>query len=102
VSQNEITVQGTLNADGTLQLDEKPNLPPGRVTVVLRQETAPQTKEGWWPYMQAMRKRLEEAGHHFLDEKEMEDYIAWMRGDDDRLDEVLRQTESQEEKPEGS
>jgi len=30
-----------LNADGTLQLDEKPALAPGRVTVVLRQEAVP-------------------------------------------------------------
>ena len=30
MSQIEITVQGTLNPDGTVQLDEKPNLSPGR------------------------------------------------------------------------
>lgn len=34
----EVTVQGTLDEDGTLHLDEKPNLVPGRVTIVLRQE----------------------------------------------------------------
>jgi hypothetical protein len=36
----ETVIEGTLNADGTLTLDEKPNLPPGRVKVVLRQEAA--------------------------------------------------------------
>jgi hypothetical protein len=30
-----------LNPDGTLELDRRPNLPPGRVTVVLRQEPEP-------------------------------------------------------------
>jgi hypothetical protein len=30
-----IQVQGTLREDGTLVLDEKPNLPPGRVNVLL-------------------------------------------------------------------
>lgn len=38
MSQIETVLQGTLHADGTLTLDEKPNLPPGRVKVVLRQE----------------------------------------------------------------
>lgn len=38
MSAGEIEVAGTLRADGTLQLDEKPNLAPGRVTVVLRHE----------------------------------------------------------------
>jgi hypothetical protein len=42
-----IEMQGTLQADGTLVLDEKPSLPPGRVRVVLhsdaleRQSTTP-------------------------------------------------------------
>ncbi len=35
----EIIVEGTLKPDGTLELDRKANLSPGRVTVVLRQET---------------------------------------------------------------
>jgi hypothetical protein len=34
----EIVVAGTLKPDGTLELDQKPNLPAGRVTVVLRPE----------------------------------------------------------------
>ena len=33
----ETEVEGTLKPDGTLELDERPNLPPGRVKVVLRQ-----------------------------------------------------------------
>jgi hypothetical protein len=31
----EITVEGTLKPDGTLELDHKPNLGPGRVKVTL-------------------------------------------------------------------
>ena len=34
----EAVIEGTLLPDGTLELDEKPNLAPGRVRVVLRQE----------------------------------------------------------------
>lgn len=39
MSLTEIVVEGTLMPDGTLQLDEKPRLSPGRITVVLRQES---------------------------------------------------------------
>ena len=35
----ETVIKGTLKPDGTLELDAKPNLPAGRVKVVLRQET---------------------------------------------------------------
>lgn len=38
MSAGEVQLRGTLKADGTLQLDETPNLSPGRVTVVLRHE----------------------------------------------------------------
>jgi hypothetical protein len=45
MSLTEITVEGTLKPDGTLELDQKPNLAPGRVTVILQPApsgTAPQ------------------------------------------------------------
>jgi hypothetical protein len=38
MSLNEVVVEGTLKPDGTLELDRKPNLSPGRVTVLLRQQ----------------------------------------------------------------
>ncbi len=39
MEQTQVTVEGTLQPDGTLVLDEKPALPPGRVRV--RVEAAP-------------------------------------------------------------
>ena len=61
----ETVIEGTLQADGTLVLDENPNLPPGRVTVLLRQQAPYRAAggrsvlaadaghvgraEGWWP-----------------------------------------------------
>jgi len=33
MSFTETVIEGTLKPDGTLELDERPNLPPGRVTV---------------------------------------------------------------------
>jgi hypothetical protein len=35
MSSNAIELQGTLREDGTLVLDDKPNLPPGRVKVTI-------------------------------------------------------------------
>jgi hypothetical protein len=82
MSLQEIVVAGTLKPDGTLELDEKPTLPPGRVTVVLRQESeseAAAPQEGWWPYMQRVRAEREAAGYHFMDEAEMEGHLLWLR-----------------------
>src|SRR4029078_7304408 len=38
MTYTEVVGEGTLKPDGTLELDQKPNLAPGRVQVVLRQE----------------------------------------------------------------
>jgi hypothetical protein len=40
MSFSEVVIEGTLKPDGTLELDQKPNLRPGRVTVILRQGAA--------------------------------------------------------------
>jgi len=72
MSLSEITMEGTLKPDGTLELDAKPSLVPGRVTVVLRQETeAPPPQEGWWPYLQRIRAEREAAGYPFMNEEEV-------------------------------
>lgn len=47
MSTGEVEAAGTLAADGTIQLDQKPNLAPGRVIVVLRRER--QTANGQPP-----------------------------------------------------
>lgn len=48
--------QGTLKPDGTLELDEKPNLPAERVKVLLRQQPdeIPANKKAFWLGMEAM------------------------------------------------
>lgn len=57
MSQIQVVVQGTLRADGTVVLDEKPNLPPGRVQVVVQalaeMPELPQD-DPFWQRMQAM------------------------------------------------
>ena len=65
MSLTETMIEGTIQPDGTLLLDEKPNLSPGRVTVVLRQETAIGTPKDdpFWQRMQAMWDAQDAAGH---------------------------------------
>lgn len=86
MSEIQVEVQGTLESDGTLRLDKKPALPPGRVTVLLR-PAAPALPPGaptdWFEYMQWARKQLEDSGHHFMGEEEMAAWIRELRGEDD-------------------
>ena len=95
----EIVVEGTLKPDGTLELDQKPSLSPGRVTVVLRQSEANPPKQDWWQYMQRVRAEREAAGYHFMNEQEMQAHVDWLR-EPDRTDVLLRQTdEAHREQP---
>lgn len=46
-------IHGTLRPDGTLELDEQPNLPAGRVRVLLQRESAvPQQRADTWTVLQ--------------------------------------------------
>jgi hypothetical protein len=91
MSLSEFSVEGTLKPDGTLELDHKPSLAPGRVTVVLRRESQPTPQEGWWPCMQRVRAEREIAGYHFMGEAEMETHMQWLREDEDRIDQIYRE-----------
>jgi hypothetical protein len=92
MSLTEVVIEGTLKPDGTLELNEKPNLSPGRVTVVLRQESlsAP-PQEDWFQFMQNARNKMEQAGCHFMDEKEIHAHVERLR-EADRIDDLLRES----------
>lgn len=95
MNPSETIVEGTLQPDGTLVLDSRPNLPPGRVTVVLRQEeAAPPPQEDWWQFLLAARRRMEEAGCHFMNDEEVQAHIDWLR-EGDQIDELLHAAEEQ-------
>jgi hypothetical protein len=46
MSLSEVVIEGTLKPDGTLQLDQKPSLSPGRVQVTVKPLTASSTGQG--------------------------------------------------------
>jgi hypothetical protein len=100
MSLTEVVVQGTLKPDGTLELDQKPSLPPGRVTVVLRQASEPTPpNEDWWQFMQRVRAEREAAGYHFMNEEEMNAHLEWLR-EGDRIDDLLRQVDEERQRRE--
>jgi hypothetical protein len=91
MSLQEIVVTGIIKPDGTLDLDQKTNLAPGRVTVVLRQESeVPTPREDWWQFMQRTRSELEAAGSRFMNEQEVSAHIEWLR-EGDPIDDLLQE-----------
>jgi hypothetical protein len=46
MSFHEVMIEGTLKPDGTLELDQKPSLSPGRVTVILQPAQAKTSGQG--------------------------------------------------------
>ena len=81
MSLEEAIVAGTLEPDGTLVLDQKPNLPPGRVTIVLRPETevVPPNTDPFRQRMQAMWDAQKASGHVPRSVEEVDDQQRRMR-----------------------
>ena len=64
MSLSEVIVEGTLTPAGTLELDQKPNLAPGRVRVIVQPLAEPiPTWADFWTRMQAIRDRQKASGH---------------------------------------
>ena len=91
MSLQEIVVTGTLKPDGTLDLDQKLNLAPGRVTVVLRQESEAGAARGLVAIHATHPAQLETAGGRFMNEEEVNAHIEWLRAGDS-IDELLRES----------
>ena len=71
---------GTVLADGTLELDETPHVPPGRVKVRLEVLESPtQAHGGLVEFVQGLRDELAAAGHVFRTKEEIDAEIAEMR-----------------------
>jgi hypothetical protein len=91
MSIHQITVKGTLKPDGSLELDERPNLPPGRVEVVLRAEAEPATKEDVWTVLDRIAREREALGMHGRTREQIDADVAALRDElEDGLDRVER------------
>jgi hypothetical protein len=100
--RKQVEVEGTLREDGTLVLDHKPELPPGRVRVMLQfVGELPAIKETLWQFMQRARAELEASGHRFRSQEDIDAEIEDIRSGDERLEEVYRQAEEQRREQKG-
>lgn len=80
---------GTVSADGTLKLDQKVTVTPGRVKVRVEsvEPPAPVT-ETLVEFVDRTRRELEAAGHKFMNDDEVTAWIEELRADDDRIEEA--------------
>ena len=108
MSLTETVISGTLRLDGTLDLDEKPSLPAGRVTVVLRQEAEVvlPKDDPFWQRMQAMwaipmtGENASDGGSNTLDEvrNAREEWHEYQKGIERLQDECRTARQSGEER----
>ncbi len=89
MNTNSVQIQGTLQPDGQLVLDEKPNLPPGRVRVTV-QPVVDYKETEMWKFFE--RLKAEQAAGTFVPrtQEEIDDYLATMRDDEERCQEIER------------
>jgi hypothetical protein len=91
---------GFVHPDGSLELNGKLTVPPGRVRVHVESLESPaHPAEDLIEFVRRTRRELEAAGHRFRNQEEIDAELNELRGEwDDRLDELERPGEKQPEK----
>jgi hypothetical protein len=96
MSLNTIIVQGTLKPDGTLELDEKPTLAPGRVHVTLLPVSAGSTlKGGLAETIEEIRQEQQARGYLGRTPEEMARDEDDRRADEDAYEQRMQEIRSQ-------
>ncbi len=73
---------GTVRSDGTLDLDHKVPVPPGRVRVRVEPVESPAPPaQGLVQFVQSLRQEMAAAGHQFRTKEEIDAEIDEMRGE---------------------
>ena len=91
-----VEILGTVKPDGTLELEQKVGVPPGRVKVRLESvETRTPLQESLVDFVKRTRRELEEAGHKFMTEEEVAALIEDLRADDDGLEKIYEECAQQ-------
>ena len=83
MTPSAIEIQGTLREDGTLLLDQKPDLPPGRVKVTV-QAIADYKQTSIWQFFERLEVEREAMGIAPRSQEEIDAYLATMRDEDER------------------
>lgn len=91
MGEKQVEVGGTLKPDGTLVLDHKPDLPPGRVRVVLQAATGPAQAEPFWATLRGIWEGQQKRGHVPRSVEEIEaERRALREGMDGEIEEAVR------------
>jgi hypothetical protein len=92
-----VEVLGTVRPDGSLELDQKVSLPPGRVKVRLESFAPADAKpaEGLADFVQRLRQEALAGGSTFMNEQEVTTWIEELRAEDDRIEDAYRQAEEE-------
>jgi hypothetical protein len=82
-------IRGTLNPDGTLYLEARPQVLAGPVEVIIRAMPRPSVSdENWWEFLERSRAELQAADSPFMTENEVRAHIEDLRSGYERLDAV--------------
>jgi hypothetical protein len=91
MTANAIEVQGTLREDGTLVLDDKPNLPPGRVKVTV--EPVPDYKQTEiWQFFERIWAEQQARGHVPRTREQIDAELKGARQEDEERMQELERT----------
>jgi hypothetical protein len=86
-----LEIEGTLQPDGTLLLDQKPALPPGRVRVTVRSVAPSPQAEPFWATLRAIWDDQQRRGHVPRSVEEIQaDRQALREGMDEEIEETIR------------
>jgi len=88
MTTNAIELQGTLREDGTLVLDEKPNLPPGRVKVTVA-PVSDLTQTDVWQILEQIWAGQRARGHVPRSREEIDAELEASRQEDEERQQAL-------------
>ena len=98
---NAVEIQGTLQADGTLVLDQRPDLPPGRVRVTVQSADSPEgAANDAVTVLQRIHAAQARRGHVPRSVEEIDADLADLRDDDERsrmIERIQEETRRQRE-----
>lgn len=94
-------VLGTVRSDGSLQLDQKLTVPPGRVRVRVEPVEMPiPPTESLGAFADRTRQEMATAGSPFMNDEEVTAWIEELRADDDRIEQAYRQAAEEQHRKE--
>ena len=96
----QVVVQGTLKADGSLELDEGLPLPAGRVQVIVQPLVQPPPDDPFWQMMQGIWAGQKARGHVARSAEEVEAARRALRDESEQeIREALRTQQAGERPP---